>query len=127
MKCSSRIFVSVAAVAAVVAVVVIYVIFDPSVSSFFPRCPFLQLTGLKCPGCGSQRAVHALLHGDVCGAAQFNFLLVVSLPVIALYVFSELYKARQPRLYNLLNSPVVVWSIFAVVVLWWMLRNVFDW
>ena len=27
-------------------------LFDPSVSAFFPKCPFLLLTGLQCPGCG---------------------------------------------------------------------------
>lgn len=127
MSRTSRMLIYFAMAMAVATFIAIYVIFDPSVSSFFPRCPFLQLTGLKCPGCGSQRAIHALLHGDVCGAARFNFLLVISIPVIVLYSFLEVCKMRFPRAYNLINSPKIVWSIFAVVALWWVLRNMFVW
>ena len=43
----------------------IYYFYDPSLNGFFPRCPFLSITGWRCPGCGSQRAIHAILHGYV--------------------------------------------------------------
>ena len=29
-----------------------------------PRCPFKYLTGIDCPGCGFQRSVLALMHGN---------------------------------------------------------------
>ena len=34
-----------------------------------PGCPFLGLTGWFCPGCGSSRAIRALVSGDVARAA----------------------------------------------------------
>ena len=40
----------------------VYSVFDPLKSSFFPSCPFKSVTGLDCPGCGSQRAIYELLH-----------------------------------------------------------------
>lgn len=49
---------------------VVYFFFDPAGSRLFPRCPFLSLTGLRCPGCGSQRALHSLLHGEIARAAH---------------------------------------------------------
>lgn len=58
--------------------------FDPNAAnSPFPPCPFHALTGLYCPGCGSTRALHALLHGEVVQALAMNPLLVVALPVLA--------------------------------------------
>ena len=48
----------------------------------FPRCAVHAATGLWCPGCGSQRSLHALLHGDVVGALGYNALVVLALPVL---------------------------------------------
>lgn len=48
-----------------------------------PACPFHALTGLYCPGCGSTRSLHALLHGDLATALAMNPLLVVALPLLA--------------------------------------------
>lgn len=113
--------------AAAVAAVAVYLLYDPSQSALFPRCPFLMLTGLKCPGCGSQRVIHSLLGGDIAAAWHYNAFMVAALPVIALYSYAELRRRRHPQLYNRLNSPAVIWSIFATTVLWWLLRNIFAW
>ena len=39
--------------------------YNPAEADFFLPCVFYSLTGLKCPGCGMQRAGHLLLHGRV--------------------------------------------------------------
>lgn len=58
---------------------------DPhQAGNVLPPCPSRWLTGLFCPGCGSTRALHALLHGDLTGALAMNPLLVLSLPAVAL-------------------------------------------
>ena len=57
--------------------------FDPSQFRFYPSCLFHQATGLLCPGCGSLRAIHQLLHGNLSAAFRFNALLVLSLPALA--------------------------------------------
>ena len=51
---------AVCAIAAIAAAAgaVVYVALDPATCAVFPRCPFYVLTGLKCPGCGSQLALH---------------------------------------------------------------------
>ncbi|PJK11573.1 hypothetical protein CO614_04165 [Lysobacteraceae bacterium NML120232] len=53
-----------------------------------PGCPFSLLTGIYCPGCGSTRCLHALVHGDIPTALTMNPLLVISLPVLALMTLS---------------------------------------
>ena len=46
---------------------VFYFAVDPATFPFMPQCVFHRLTGLQCVGCGSQRMLHALLHGDIAG------------------------------------------------------------
>lgn len=53
-------------------------------NSGLPPCPVHALTGLYCPGCGSTRCLHALLHGDLPLALAMNPLLVISLPLLGL-------------------------------------------
>ena len=105
----------------------IYYSLDPSQSGLFPQCAILKFTGYKCPGCGSQRAIHALLNGDVAGAFRYNALLLVAVPWIAVCLYAESRRTRNPRLYARLNAPLLAWMLFIVVVLWWLLRNIFNW
>ena len=105
----------------------IYYALDPSTSDAFPRCPFLSLTGYKCPGCGSQRAVHALLNGDVAGAFRFNALLMIAVPWMGLCLFAESRRTRNPRLYARLNPELLMWLFLALTLSWWLLRNILDW
>ncbi len=105
----------------------IYYALDPSTSDAFPRCSFLSLTGYKCPGCGSQRAVHALLNGDVAGAFRFNALLMIAVPWMGLCLFAESRRTRNPRLYARLNPELLMSLFLALTLSWWLLRNIFDW
>lgn len=103
--------------------VAIYFRWNPASHDFFPRCMFLNLTGLKCPGCGSQRAFHALLHGDVVAALRLNAYLLVGLPLLGVYAVAEWQRTRWPRFYVALSSPRVLCAIVLTVLLWWVLRN----
>lgn len=114
-------------IAALLVFGIIYYALDPSQSGMFPRCTFLTLTGYKCPGCGSQRAIHALLHGDVVGAFKYNALLLISIPWIALCLYAETQRIRNPRLYTRINAPQLMWLFLITVLLWWLLRNIFNW
>ncbi len=105
----------------------IYYAIDPATSTAFPRCTFLTITGYKCPGCGSQRAIHALLNGDIKGALGYNAMLIVAIPWIALCLFAEGQRTRRPRLYERLNAPLLIWLFLVAVLAWWLLRNIFNW
>ncbi len=122
-----RILLAVIVVGVVAAMAVVYYSNDPSSDTFFPRCAWLGLTGTKCPGCGSQRAMHSLLHGDIAGAWRYNAFMIAVLPVIAFYAVAEFTRKRFPRFYMATGHPAVVTLILLSIVLWWVLRNVFDW
>jgi hypothetical protein len=104
------------------AVIALYALVDPG-AALFPRCPLKALTGFDCPGCGSQRAFHALLRGDIAGAWRYNAALFFAAPVIVLYFVSSGCRGRYPRLYAALNSPVAIAVIAVATAVWWVLRN----
>lgn len=91
-----------------------------------PRCPFLQLTGWQCPGCGSMRGIHALLHGDIVRALQLNVMLIPGLIYFAFLVLLELsrpHNLRAERLYRRFSGRTASWIIFAIIVAWGIGRN----
>ena len=53
---------------------------DPMTSPLAPPCLFTAAFGIRCPGCGSLRALHALAHGDLKAALALNAPLVCVLP-----------------------------------------------
>jgi hypothetical protein len=68
---------------------------DPHESGSYGFCPFLELTGKPCPGCGGLRAVNNLTRGDVVGAVSSNVLAVALVAVLA--VTWVLWLARRLR------------------------------
>lgn len=106
----------------------IYFFYDPSVpGNLFPRCIFLTLTGYKCPGCGSQRAIHAVMNGHLLQAFKFNAALIVAVPLVGTYLVTEWKRDAWPRLYNVLNSASAGIIVLVAIVAWWVLRNIMNW
>ena len=105
----------------------IYYMFDPSASLFFPKCPFMSITGLPCAGCGSQRAIHALLHLNLQNAIHYNFFVVLLLPLLCVLLFSSIFRRRFPKLYLLTHHYYVAFAFLFLIILWWILRIVFHW
>jgi hypothetical protein len=104
----------------------LYFLFDPSLSNFFPKCIFHSLTQLDCPGCGSQRAIHALLHGNILLAADFNFMAIVFLPLLlysAVIAIANTFFHQQWH-QGIFYSPWFVKIVLLVVLLFWVLRNI---
>jgi hypothetical protein len=82
------------ALGATIVMATLYV-FAPEEHSFYPRCIFHSLTGWQCPGCGSLRAMHQLLHGNFANAWQLNPLFVLALPLIGILVLRRTVQTRN--------------------------------
>lgn len=112
---------------AVLVVISLYTFFDArSPGSFFPQCPFHALTGLFCPGCGSQRALSALLHGNFIDALHDNFLAMISLPVLlfAATVYSLNFFREKKLKQSIFYKTWFVWTVLSAVILFTILRNI---
>lgn len=105
----------------------IFYLFSPEDSQFFPQCPFHYLTGLDCPGCGSQRAIHHLLHFRFTEALRSNPLLVVAIPYVILGVYIEYFggKEKCPRVKQLFYNRTAIIVVLIIIVLFWIGRNLF--
>ena len=106
--------------------VTFYFIFDPLTTPFMPRCVFHEITGLQCMGCGSQRMVHALLHGNIAEAFRANALITVSLPFLFFLVWLEISRKKYPRLYARVYSQTLIWGSGAVLATWFVARNLLS-
>lgn len=89
--------------------------FNPQQVSVFPPCLFHRLTGLWCPGCGTTRALHQLLHGNLTAAFRFNPLAISLLPLVGyLIVRGDVGVVK----------PGWIWMLLGVAITFGVLRNI---
>ena len=89
-------------------------------------CLFYRYTGLYCPGCGSGRAMYALLRGRFREALGYNILFFVLGPPACVVALREYCRLVFPRLKLrpvFVPQPVAV-LLAAIILLFWLLRNI---
>ncbi len=101
-----------AAVAGLVGLACLY-FWDPAEIAHFPKCPFFALTGYQCPGCGTLRGIHALLHLHLADALKHNLFMVASLPVVLLLLLWPKFRLSVASAYVILGATLA----------WWLIRN----
>jgi hypothetical protein len=93
---------------------------DPNATRLGPPCPLRSMTGLDCPLCGATRATHALVHGRLGEALDFNVLYVIALPVLAVVTLYWLASGRLPAP---LRRPSATWVALGIGVVFMVVRN----
>jgi hypothetical protein len=108
----------------IIATAILY-LFDPTRAGFYAPCLFHRLTGLYCPGCGSTRAMHQLLHGHVILAFRLNPLMVLSLPFVAYGIMSQILSLKRGwRLPEMSVPSVCIWIYLGIVLVFGIARNI---
>jgi hypothetical protein len=95
-------------------------LFDPQAVPSTPPCVFHLLTNFDCPGCGTARACHQLLHGNLLQAINYNPLFVLLIPFLVVKSYSYLSGMPVAWIERFYRPKLVLW----VVLLFWILRNV---
>lgn len=103
----------------------LFTFFDPSAFPF-PKCPFKTLTGLECPGCGSQRAIYHALHGNFAESFRLNLLFFPAIVYGGIGLITErmlpsYWPVIQKKFYGLAAAYIAL----ALIVLFWIGRNLF--
>ena len=107
----------------------IYYFYNPNEQLLFPKCPFLLMTGWECPGCGSQRAIHYLLHFQIIDALKMNFMVVLAIPYILLALYCELKRKNNleiERIYRLFYGSKASLFIAILFILFMIVRNIYS-
>ena len=122
--------VTLAVFAIVAAAAAVLFTFDPTFSSFYPGCLFYRTTGLLCPGCGSLRALHQLLHGNFVTALRFNPLLFLTFILVGIITAVKLLRRNDsaPTIGASARSPLAlhpawIWGYLGLALAFWVLRN----
>lgn len=105
----------------------LYYFYKEADSGWSMQCTFHQVTGLQCPGCGGQRALHYLLHGDFLTALRYNALFVIFIPFfIYLYIILVKVYGLKEQLYidNFLFTGKFGIIVLIVAVCFFILRNI---
>ncbi len=110
----------------IIALTILYKFYNPATNIYFPKCPFRELTGFKCPGCGSQRAIHYLLNFEIYEAIKENALLVLSIPYLLTGFIFDLIKNPNVELLKwrkIFFGEKPIYIILIIIVAFWILRN----
>ena len=84
------------ALGAFLLVLLVLVFVDPRTAPYAPVCVVHATTGLHCPGCGTGRALHALVHGDLAHALRLNVLAVAAIPVFLALALRVALRPERP-------------------------------
>jgi len=93
-------------------------------------CPFRDLTGLDCPGCGATRAFVSLVHGDLLAALHDNAVAVtLGIAVIPYLGLTALRRRVPERLARSFGGRRKLWLVLGFCVAWTVVRNLpmFPW
>jgi hypothetical protein len=111
------------AAAAALCLAVVYT-FAPSENSFYPDCLFLRVTGWECPGCGSTRALHALLHLRLAEAMALNPLFTMAFPLLMLWALLQYVAVlRGGRMFAIPLHRNAYAALSVAAVLFGVVRN----
>ncbi|HUP23828.1 MAG TPA: DUF2752 domain-containing protein [Thermoanaerobaculia bacterium] len=100
----------------IVAAAALLYVLDPATTKVYPPCPVRWSTDLLCPGCGSLRALHRLLHGELVAALQMNPLIVALGPIGVAVAWR-----------GWLDRAWLGWTALVTVLAYGVLRNVPWW
>ena len=129
---AKRLAIGVAIILVIVIACIIYKHFDPAEYVLWPKCVFHMLTGLECPGCGSQRAIHSLLNGEISKAIHYNLLIVIIIPYLFIFGLLQLLTAvsQNGRLKHfcdkvelILYRGKAIKLITVLIIVFWIARN----
>lgn len=107
-----------------VAAIILYR-FSPAGYGFYPVCPVHAYLHLECPGCGTTRALAALVHGHLAEALRLNALTIgFALPIAVVYGVLTYVRVMRGEEFRWPQLPTpAVYAGAGVMLAFTVLRN----
>jgi hypothetical protein len=99
-------------------------LFPPTQYAFYPQCPIYSSFHLLCPGCGTTRALAALLRGHLREAFHLNPLTTTMLPIAVAYAARSYssFLRRKPIRWS--QPPAaIIYTMLAIAAIFTIARN----
>jgi len=96
----------------------------PAEYAWLPACPFRVWTGFLCPGCGTLRATHYFLNGQVALAFRCQPLLFFLIPILAPLAGKLCYEHIRKTSFTFPFESQIYWLILIAVCLFAVFRNI---
>ncbi len=88
-----------------------------------PLCPFNQMTGYYCPGCGNTRSVMALLNFDILTSLQYNIAPFLLLLTGILGYLELLVQCFGKTVHLIPRNSKVNFTLLGLIILYYLARN----
>lgn len=127
MKWYNYILLAAAIIIPLIAIYMYYAYYKETDSTWINQCTIHRFTGLDCPGCGGQRSLHSLLHGNIKEALRYNSLFIVGIPFLIYfyYIAIRVYVLKQKQyLQSFVFSKKFAYTFLATILLFFILRNI---
>lgn len=115
----------------IVAILLLYYFVNPVGSEwakYMPKCVFKTLTGYDCPSCGTQRALHALLNGEIKTAILFNPFVLLVLPYLIALFYTTFSKSKfSTKIHPYVQGYKAAYIYIVLYIAWWVVRNTEWW
>ena len=103
----------------------------PSRDGVIPPCPLREWAHLYCPGCGSLRATHYVLQGEIVAAWRHNpAMILLGVPALTWQVTNLLLGVAGRNPLPLRPPTSLIWAIGVSLIMYFIARNlpwpVFD-
>ncbi len=98
----------------------LFYFYSPYEYAFFPQCPTYKYLGLHCGGCGLQRSIFHLVHGEWFLLLRSNLFLPVWFVLFMNYIYNQ-YKNTVQNAWLMQNKVLI--TIIILLIIYSIIRN----
>lgn len=99
---------------------------DFEIISWLPKCEFLAVTGLYCPGCGGTRAVKCLLRGNLIRSFLYHPFVMYFAVGYTVFMVYEFCKKHFKIFHKVFPVEVVICVGVGVLILQWIVKVILQ-